>query len=182
MEDASISQTTTDTSDELTEVVRKAIECLPVKWQQLHLDDEIDQEEIEGIMSGDGRATPRVAHFLANGLGLLASGIHNDLEIPIWEALQRSERGWHRDDLTTTVRMTLLLDAVSLDTLELYEDALPRDELEAVLAGTRAVSPSAARIFLRALTWLMEDIESSVKDGYRDLTRLEEMALRADGS
>ncbi len=74
------------------------------------------------------------------------------------------QRGWDRDDLTTAVRRTLLLDAVSLDTLEIYMDHLPRGELESVLAGTRAVSPLAARIFSDALRWMAEDVESVAQE------------------
>jgi len=59
--------------------------------------------------------------------------------------------------------MALLLAAASLDTLELYED-LPRGELESVLAGTRAVSPVAARLVWNALSWLAEDIESAAQE------------------
>ena len=78
--------------------------------------------------------------------------------------MKSHQRGWHRDDLTTEVRRALLLDAVSLDTLALYVDHLPRGELESVMTGTRAVSPLAARILSDALRWMAGDVVSTVEE------------------
>ena len=78
--------------------------------------------------------------------------------------MESDRREWHRDELTTQVRMALLLDTVSLDTLALYVDGLPRGELESVMAGTRAVSPLTARNFSDALRWMAEDVVSSVEE------------------
>ncbi len=78
------------------------------------------------------------------------------------------------DELTVTVREALQWVWVGrrLESLEGYDD-IPRGELEAVLAGTRPVSPRTALIVSNALGCWAEDIhmyaEQPIDEAYADL-------------
>jgi hypothetical protein len=89
MEDAGISQTTTDPSDELTLWVREALQWV---WRGKSLEDleeqyECPKAELEGVLDGTRSVSPQAARYVANAIGCFAQDIEEFALMPILEWL-----------------------------------------------------------------------------------------------
>jgi hypothetical protein len=79
MDDASMSQTTTDPLDELTSWVRDALQFV---WRGRSLEDlecynEIPRGELESVLAGTQVVSPLTALWISNALGCWAEDIHD---------------------------------------------------------------------------------------------------------
>ena len=86
MEDAGISQTTTDPWPELTVAVREALQWAGRPLEYLEGYDDLPHGELESILAGTQPVSPLTARVVINALGCRAQDIETYAQQPVREA------------------------------------------------------------------------------------------------